>query len=248
VSREVAAVAVFYNLLGAYAVLGGLPQLFGWLPEGLVNGAKDLSGWLAVVAGPASIYFMHCIYRIPARPFWNHWQVLTSFYASMLALGSLVVALVFVPLLAMQGIDYTSLLRALAILMLAGLALEAFGLYRHADYLRQHVGEGQAAWLEQTTTFGKTYWLRNGLMLGAGVLIALTTLPGVSAAAGLTLWGLAALALLGAALIGRALFYVLVIPTTMPGAFFWKNPAFEEHARDAGLADMTQVGVQVAPH
>lgn len=248
VSREVAAVAVFYNLLGAYAVLSGLPQLFGWLPEGLVNAAKDLSGWLAVVAGPASIYFMHCIYRIPARPFWNHWQVLTSFYASMLALGSLVVALVFVPLLVMQGIDYTSLLRALAILMLAGLALEAFGLYRHADYLRQHVGEAQAAWLEQTTTFGKTYWLRNGLMLGAGVLIALTTMPGVFAAAGLTLWGLAALALFGAALIGRALFYVLVIPTTMPGAFFWKNPAFEEHARHAGLADMTQVGVQVAPH
>ena len=60
-----------------------------------------------------------------------------------------------------------------------------------------------------------------------------------------------ALALVGAttllsALVGRALFYVLVVPTTMPGAFFWKNKAFEQHARDIGLASMPQVGV--APH
>jgi len=248
VSREVAAVAVFYNLLGAYAVLTGLPQLFGGLPEGLVNGVRELSGWLAVIAGPASIYFMHRIYRIPARPFWNHWQVLSSFYASMLTLGSLVVALVFVPLLAMQGSDFTQLLQVLAMLALVGLAVEAFGLYRHADYLRHHVGEGQAAWLEQTTTFGRTYWLRNALMLGAAVLMALAALSGLSTVAGLVLWGLAALGLLPAAVIGRALFYVLVIPTTLPGAFFWKNPAFQQHAREVGLADMAQVGVQVTEH
>ena len=48
--------------------------------------------------------------------------------------------------------------------------------------------------------------------------------------------------------IGRALFYVLVIPTTMPGAFFWKNKAFEEHARDIGLANMPQVGVAPLRH
>jgi DMSO reductase iron-sulfur subunit len=248
VSREVAAVAVFYNLLGVYAVLTGLPQLFEWLPEGLVSGLRDLSGWLAVIAGPASIYFMHCIYRIPARPFWNHWQVLTSFYASMLTLGSLVVALVYVPLLAVKGGDYSNLLQSLTVIALAGLMLEAFGLYRHADYLRHHAGEGQAAWQEQTTTFGKTYWLRNVLMLAAGVLITVTALSGLSGMAGLALWSLAALALLAAALIGRALFYVLVIPTTLPGAFFWNNPAFQEHAREAGLADMPQVGVQAAEH
>ena len=45
------------------------------------------------------------------------------------------------------------------------------------------------------------------------------------------------------AVIGRALFYVLVIPTTMPGAFFWRNKGFEEHARASGLADRPQVGV-----
>ena len=61
-------------------------------------------------------------------------------------------------------------------------------------------------------------------------------------------WGIIALLATATALVGRALFYVLVIPTTMPGAFFWKNPAFEKHARKTGLADMTQVGVQLASH
>jgi hypothetical protein len=50
------------------------------------------------------------------------------------------------------------------------------------------------------------------------------------------------------AVIGRALFYVLVVPTTMPGGFFWKNKDFEQHARDIGLADMPQVGVVPLAH
>ncbi|MBA2351632.1 MAG: hypothetical protein H0V78_07555, partial [Burkholderiales bacterium] len=49
-------------------------------------------------------------------------------------------------------------------------------------------------------------------------------------------------------LIGRALFYVLVIPTTMPGAFFWRNKGFEQHARETGLARMPQVGVLPDAH
>ena len=52
-----------------------------------------------------------------------------------------------------------------------------------------------------------------------------------------------ALCAIAAAILGRALFYVLVIPTTMPGAFFWRNKWFVEHARETGLADMPQLGV-----
>jgi hypothetical protein len=50
------------------------------------------------------------------------------------------------------------------------------------------------------------------------------------------------------ATIGRALFYILVIPTTMPGAFFWKNKGFEQHARDIGLADNPATGVAPLAH
>ncbi len=53
---------------------------------------------------------------------------------------------------------------------------------------------------------------------------------------------------LGAALAGRAIFYAVVVPTTMPGAFFWKNAGFQQHARETGLADMPQVGVLADQH
>jgi UPF0716 family protein affecting phage T7 exclusion len=56
------------------------------------------------------------------------------------------------------------------------------------------------------------------------------------------------LVVLTSAIIGRALFYVLVIPTTMPGAFFWRNKGFQEHAREIGLADMPQTGVLPQGH
>jgi hypothetical protein len=51
-----------------------------------------------------------------------------------------------------------------------------------------------------------------------------------------------------ASVFGRSLFFVLVIPTTMPGAFFWKNSGFVEHARDTGLANFSQHGVAYERH
>lgn len=248
VSREVAAVAVFYNLLGVYAVLTGMPQLFAWLPEGLVMAVREISGWLAAVAGPAALYFMHSIYRIPARPYWNHWQVLTAFYGSMLTLGPLFAALIFVPVMLIQGLDYLRLLQFLSLPIALGLLLEGFGLYRHARHLKSGVGEADASGQQQLTTFGKTYLVRN---IGLGVNTALVlTLAGLSlsGAVGLSLWAIIAVSITALAVVGRALFYAVVIPTTMPGAFFWNNPGFQEHARHSGLAAMQQVGVQIVEH
>ncbi|MGE4570757.1 MAG: aspartate carbamoyltransferase, partial [Gammaproteobacteria bacterium] len=48
--------------------------------------------------------------------------------------------------------------------------------------------------------------------------------------------------------LGRILFYALVIPTTMPGAFFWKNDKFKEHAIASGLSDMPQLAVMPQRH
>ena len=59
---------------------------------------------------------------------------------------------------------------------------------------------------------------------------------------------MAALLVAGSAIIGRALFYVLVIPTTLPGAFFWQNRGFQEHARETGLARLPQTGVALDAH
>ena len=81
------------------------------------------------------------------------------------------------------------------------------------------------------------------MVLAAGVIIE-TSSPLISA----LLWVALLVSLSLTSLVGRALFYVLVIPTTMPGAFFWKNKGFEQHARDIGLAAMPQVGVVMPRH
>ena len=74
------------------------------------------------------------------------------------------------------------------------------------------------------------------------------SLVNVEGATGIALWMTAATIITVTALVGRALFYALVIPTTMPGAFFWRNKGFEEHARETGLANMPQVGVLPGMH
>jgi len=244
VSREVAGVAVFYNLLGVYGVFAGLPSLFTWLPEGWVHVLVQLAGWGAVIAGPAALYFMHKIYRIKARPFWNHWQVLTSFFGSMLVLGALVIGLVTATVNLISGEAFMSQMQVMGLIAALGVAMEMIGLYFHARYLNAGSGEAAAAQFLQTRDFGKTYLARN-VALGAGfVLLLIACIFSVNDALSLSLWFLISASLLVAMLVGRALFYALVVPTTMPGAFFWKNAGFQEHARETGLAEMPQVGVQ----
>ncbi len=243
VSREVAGIAIFYNLLGAYTVLTAFPGLFGWLPAELLTGLQAFFGWGAVVAGPLALYFMYAIYRIPARPFWNHWQVLSAFFGNMLTLGSLTVGVSYALVLASQGESYASLMWALAWPVTFGLLLEAVGLYFHARDMARQGGEGEASHFEQRTTFGKTYAARNlGLLAGLPAVIGLAGL-GVDGWTGFTAWAIVATLIVATAAVGRALFYALVIPTTMPGAFFWRNRGFQEHARETGLAHMPQVGV-----
>ena len=113
----------------------------------------------------------------------------------------------------------------------------------HARDLNHDGGEGSVSYYEQVTSFGKTYRARNAVLtINILALALLYLLPSESAAA-LSLWAVLAFTILVSAFISRALFYVLVVPTTMPGAFFWKNKGFEEHARESGLAEMPQVGV-----
>src|SRR3989304_1296695 len=146
-----------------------------------------------------------------------------------------------------QREPFAHLLALLAWPMAVGLVIEGSGLIAHARDLNRRGGEAAASHLKQRTTFGKTYVLRNiGLALGIASVAALgaVRLDGVP---GLAAWVFAAALIVATAFIGRALFYVLVIPTTMPGAFFWHNQGFEDHARATGLARMPQVGVMLGP-
>ncbi len=185
------------------------------------------------------------IYRIRARPFWNHWQVSTTFFGSMLSIGGLLLgSILFVAGLIWNSVP-ASVMTPVILISTIGFIAEAVGLFAHARYLDVEEGEGAAAHYIQCTTFGWSYICRN-ILLGFAIVAGLLSivLPSLQWVIFLPML----LAGVGAALIGRALFYVLVIPTTMPGAFFWKNKGFEQHARDIGLANMPQVGVVPDAH
>jgi len=239
-SREALGVAMFFAGLAGYTFFEILNV---WIDHWLLDAAIITAGVFATLSALIGLYFMHCIYRIEARPFWNHWQVLTSFFGTMFSVGGVLLGLFVITSMAIQGQDYSVLLSILSGLVAIGLVAESIGLVSHARYLNTESGEGAAAHYIQSTTFGKTYLLRNSL-IGLGVITSIAV--AVIAPSGwvaMTLVVLLALTVVAALFAGRALFYILVIPTTMPGAFFWKNKGFEQHARDIGLADMPQVGV-----
>ena len=272
VSREGLGIAIFQAMLGLH-VLFSLPAN-PWLQAILVrldvpaltalaapgrslSALANATGLLAVAASGAGLYYMTRCYRIRARPFWNHWQVGTACFGSALSLGAILAAAVMLPTLALGGQSVAAVLALCTGALALGLSVEAVGLRAHAVAMAAAQNEGGASHHVQTTTFGKTYLLRNAL-LGACLLAAtalLITLVLNGGAADSTRINLAIVAFtliavisVGLALVSRALFYVLVIPTTMPGAFFWKNKRFEDHARDIGLAHLPQVGVAPLRH
>jgi len=248
VSREVAAIAVFYNVLALYTVVSSLPVLLSWLPEDTVSLITSVLGWAATISGPMALYFMHSIYRIKARPFWNHWQVLSSFYGNMLSLGALFVILVYGALFVSNGESILPLFITAGIVLLSGISLEAIGLIAHAKDLKKQGGEAAASHYEQTTAFGKTYLLRNIGIISSLLLTVILVMSQADGIYGYLVWFITSLLIIATSVIGRALFYVLVIPTTMPGAFFWRNKGFQEHARETGLAEMEQMGVLPEHH
>lgn len=244
----------------AFMAFGGLHLLFS-LPEnsifqnvlgtslsGVLTVPAKIAGVLSVLGSLGGMYYMYRCYRIPARPFWNHWQTACSFAGSALVLGSFTVALLGVPWLLLSGESVLPLLASLSPLMLIGLALEGFGLYFHARQQANAEHEGAVSHYIQNTTFGLSYLLRNCLLaLNALAIIGLLGF-GNDEWTTVLLWALVCISVSVSALIGRALFYVLVVPTTMPGAFFWKNKGFEDHAREIGLAANPAVGVAVFKH
>ena len=219
----------------------GLPTL------GLVKGA----GIFTLISGAAGLFYMNKCYQIKARPFWNHLQTATAFVGNSLSLGALVSGVIVLSTLTIMDIAINEAVLVFASMFTLGLVIEALGLIIHNHDLNRSDNEGGAAHYVQCTTFGKTYLLRNWLLglniVAAGTLLTLQ-LSGYSSTALLLPWSALALLNCFTAMIGRALFYILVIPTTMPGAFFWKNKSFEEHARDTGLADNPATGVAPLAH
>ncbi len=228
VSREIAGVSLFFGGLAGYTLFTLLPGL------PVADVLKPASAVMALLGLAFGGYYMIKLYRIPARPFWDHWHTAAAFVGTALTFGGLLLALIGTA----TGAITPALAAVLGSAIAAGVALEGLGLLAHARDLKARGDEGAASHYEQTTRYGWPYLLRNGLL---GLAFALALAMAVTGQLSL-LAPLAAVAL-PAAVLGRALFYVLVIPTTMPGAFFWRNKGFVEHAREVGLARMPQLGV-----
>ena len=234
VSREIAGVSLFF----AGLVLFTLSALFD---HPLFTALQLIAGVIALTGLIIGGYFMYKLYRIEARPFWNHINTAASFIGTGLVLGSLFILL----LNTAAGVIPQQLNTLLLLTISLGLMLEMAGLWLHRKSLKTAKSEGAASFYEQTTTYGYSYMLRNTLLVLSLVMSLSLLFSGYQ-----SLWAyliLAALSLM-AEIISRALFYVVVIPTTMPGGFFWKNKGFVDHARETGLADMPQMGVVYERH
>ncbi len=244
-SREIAGVTLFFMGFAGYGLFKSL-DMFGLfnnidvLNVNIIEVLIAASAVAAVLGAVVGLYYMIKLYLIPARPYWNHWQTASSFVATALVFGATSIA--FVASITTATLE-SSLIHQVAIVALIGLVLEAVGLIAHARDLKKSKDEGVASHYEQTTRYGKSYLLRNVLLVINIAALMATILFGLTGATGAVMGSLLIASLITSAVIGRALFYVLVIPTTMPGAFFWRNKGFEEHARETGLVNMHQVGV-----
>lgn len=258
VCREGLGITFFLGFVGLH-LLCVIPQqawvkpflaAFITLPAGIVQGlavAGNTFALLGLVSGAIGLYYMYRCYRIKARPFWNHWSTATHFVGNSLTLGSLLVATSMVIAGWIDGTAASLTLAPFALIALCGIVLESLGLIVQARELNTAEHEGAASHYIQTTTFGKTYYARNAL-LGTNALLAIMIASNITPAVTAFAAALLVCGLLATAIAGRTLFYVLVVPTTMPGAFFWKNKAFEEHARDIGLDHNPNSGVVPLAH
>jgi len=248
VSREIAAMGAFFNFLGAYTLVTLFPVLILWLPEILSLNLPTLLGWGACLTGPLGIYCMYRCYRIPARPYWDHWHSGGVFFASGLILGSALLGLIFGGTGLFTGIGLGPLLNLLAWPLEAGLILQGISLYAHRIDLDRRGEEAGISRMLMDGTHGKIHRLRLiiwGFVMASSLAFTLVPLSGTLA---LAVWGIVFLLALFNEIIGRALFYVLVVPTTVPRAFFWGNQRFENDARKSGLATLPQVGVVEESH
>ena len=260
-SKEALAISIFFSFLplimlsslfqsgflSLYAGTSLQVQFLSWEGDKLLAYLTPLFVSAAVISGIVGLYYMHCIYRIKARPFWNHWQVLSSFFGTMFSLGAILIGLFCLPLAWLSGIELSDLVKELSAFVSFGLLLEGVGHFFHARDLQRKGQEGNASFQVLKSKFGKTYIARNISLTFC--ILAISLLPLLLE--GTLLLGafyLTSLIVLCTALVSRALFYVLVIPTTMPGAFFWKIKGFENHARETGLAKLPQVGVVEFDH
>jgi len=235
VSREILFVGGFMTLL-----LACTGNAFTGL---LAPPLSTALGWATVLFGVTGIYCMVHVYRIPARPFWDHMHTNIAFFKSTLLLGPLAVALALAAGAALSGLPLPHApWLALTSIALAATLFGCAASRAHGQDMARAGGEAEASLDRLTKTYGNFQRLRQWMGVAlAGVLAGASMADSTPLAAALA-GGALVLAMAGE-VVERSLFYLVVVPTTMPGALFLKNAGFEQLARDTGLAEDRHVGV-----
>lgn len=250
-SREILAVGSVFGGLLLYA---GLLLVSAWLPPGLPGMSPQILqgvGWGVCLIGAAAIYCMGKIYLIPARPYWNHPHTMVAFFTSALNLGPLAVASGLLCLSAVSGVPLPASLMvgvtvALGVAWVT-LVVQRVSEWNRARALATRTDEAAASRELLTRVYHRWVNLRLGLtglqllLVPVAILIGLSAAPPADLIAGLTLGAFAVA--VPKSLVGRIIMYLVVVPTTMPGAFFVRNPGFVSMARKSDLAADPLIGV-----
>ncbi len=155
-SREAAALAGFFGSLGGYALLSGFAPLAALFPSVTAAGF----GTLAAALGVTAIYCMARIYRIKARPFWDHWHTNAAFFASLLILGGLGVGLALGVAEFLAGREAPAASSLLAGCAFLGFVLQGTALAAHLRSLRVRGAEADVSRVQMLTAYGRTYTAR----------------------------------------------------------------------------------------
>lgn len=250
-SREILAVG---SVFGGLLLYVGLSLVSAWLPLGLPAVAPQVLqgvGWGVCVVGAVAIFCMGKIYLIPARPYWNHPHTMVAFFTSALNLGPLAVASGLLALSALSGTPLPASLRngitAALVVAWVVLVIQRISEWNRFRELTARTDEAAVSRELLTRVYHRWVNLRLGLtglqflLVPIAVLISFSAAPPVDLMAALSVGALAVA--IPKSLVGRIIFYLVVVPTTMPGAFFVKNQGFASFARNSGLAADPLVGV-----
>lgn len=212
VGREIVSVGAVFSLLAVLTV----NSWFVFLPEPVIV----LCRMLFPFAGAAGIFCMSQIYQIKARPFWKHKNTFVSFFSATLTTGPLLAGVFY--MFSSDGSNVEQVLKLLCLPALTGSLLQISGNLSHLKYLESNSAESNLS----LSRIMKNFQFEHGLRLGG--LGSIAVLSGLSFVTGsIFLFGVAFFLSLLTQYLDRALFYTLVAPASMPGAFFWRNRSFE---------------------
>ena len=93
VSREIAGVSLFFGGMVGYGFFTTLIN-YELITLPFIQWLATASAVVATLGGVVGFYYMYKLYRIPARPYWDHWQTGSNFVATALMLGSALILLV----------------------------------------------------------------------------------------------------------------------------------------------------------